>query len=128
MAGSIIDNATDHALGTARLLAGRLISYTRGADTIRFRAIVGNTTVEVIDQGVVVDQAEARTYLFPRVELAKLSPDVPQASDYVEEQDDDETVTECRYTAMPATGGDCWRFADRDRKWIRLFSKQVPGT
>ena len=126
MTGSLLDFTAELALDAARSIAGRLVEYTRGSTTLRFEAIPGGTSMDVVDDGLVVDQAELRTYRFPLVELAALDPPHPGEGDYIEEaDDDDDAVTHYRYLLTPGPGQDCWQWSDRDRKWCKAFTRQV---
>ncbi len=98
------NDAINAALSSVRAVAGRTVTYHRGALAVVVGgAVVGKTTHNAADAYGTVTEVVSRDYLIPAAALVLAGkPITPKVGDTIE---DGETT----YTVLAPTGGPCWR-------------------
>lgn len=107
--------------------ASRSVSYVRSGVTYTLPAMVARTEWEQdVGDGVIV-KTETADWIFPAAEFAAAGIGDPQRGDRV--FDDSIAGRRLIYEVMPpGSGGSaepCWRYTDRHRKQLRIYTKLI---
>jgi len=116
---SPFNNALRHVRRTVQRVAGVPIKYQRGATTLEFDAVRGQSKWESIDESQLVITFTSTDWLFPQEELAALDPPEPVDGDLII-YDDGQTVSTFK-TLSP--DGEKVSGMDNERTGHRLHSK-----
>jgi len=118
--GSRLDNATHYGLRAARTMAGVSVTYSDGAGSVSLTAVVGETDWDETDaSGDVISSYQSRDFIFLLSDLDDLTASLPDRGHTIVDADG------YTYTLMAPTGLKPWRWADRNRKWIRVHTKKT---
>ena len=119
----VFDRAADWLTRTLYNRAAREVVYVRGTQRTTWRATIGRTEFEV-DEGGILVRTESRDYIGQADKLVLDGVKVtPQRGDRIEELVGSTTHI---YEVMPFdVTDDCYRYADRYRNQLRIYTKHV---
>jgi len=101
----------------------RSVVYERGAASVEVPATIGRTVFEVDDGFGVLERVESRDYLILAEHLVlDGQPALPQRGDRIREADGANVIV---YEVTAPGREPHWRYSDRDRKILRIHTKQV---
>lgn len=117
---SAMDKGTAQALKAARRVAGVTVTYSDGAGSVELQAIIGETQWDETDGSAdVIQSYQSRDYIFKLSDLDDLTADLPARGHTIEDADG------YTYTLISPTGEKPWRWADRNRIWVRVHTKKT---
>ncbi len=101
----------------------RVVSYTRGTDSVEVHAAIGKTVFEVESGYAVLERVESRDYLVPAAELVLGGETtLPARGDRIKEADGGKTFV---YEVMAPGNEPHFIFSDPYRKTLRIHTKFV---
>jgi hypothetical protein len=116
--GDLLQQAADWLTGMRQAHLSRMVTYSRGGESVQIAATVGSTTFEV-DDGTVMQRWESRDYLVKAADLVLAGePIQPQRGDRIV---DGSAV----YEVLAPAGQDCWRKSDPYGITLRIHTKQM---
>jgi len=118
------ENLISSALASLRGFAGADITYRRrGKAPVVFKAVAGNSKLEMVGSDGVLSVIDSRDFLFASTDLViddEATKPIP--GDEIDEVSDEKTYT---YRVLDLGSDLCYRFSDFGRSQIRVHTRLV---
>jgi len=116
---SRFDDLITKGLERIRSVAGKTVTYMRGANSVTLTAVVGQSPHEQLDNTGMPVTAQSRDYLFEASDLVLASVEVlPQQGDQI-------TDNGSTYAVRSVGSEAAWHYSDRARTTIRVHTVEV---